>query len=247
MVLGVLIWQALWSGQPDPVFDGIPLTEWMAGYVASPSASEAADQVLGKVGTNAIPTLLRMLQKRDSTFKCKAMELVQKQHFVKVHFIPAAQCNQGAYFAFLKLGARAEGAVPALMRIFEMNVSPFSQQCTANSLASLGPAANVAIPLLVTALTNSSPLVRQDIVNSLGRFDCQPDLVIPSLANALADPAVRVRGQACAVMMFKGSRAKSAVPALLKALNDPDSSVRGSAAAALRLIDPEAAAKAGIQ
>lgn len=245
VVLGVLIWQVLYPRQPDPVIDGKPLTQWMEGYVGGPSVTAAANQVLEKVGTNAIPTLLRMLQKRDSNFKRKVMELVQKQHFIKIHYLPAERCNQAAYFAFLKLGARAEAAVPELIQIFELNISPFSQQCTASSLASLGPAANVAIPILASALTNANPLVRQDIVNSLGRLHSEPELVVPTLMKALNDPAPRVRITACLALGQVGGGARQAVPAIVKMLSDPDSGVRGFAATALRHIDPEAAEKAG--
>jgi HEAT repeat protein len=44
-----------------------------------------------------------------------------------------------------------------------------------------------------------------------------------------------------------GGAAKQAVPALVKALNDPDQSVRWQAALALKQIDPEAAASAGVK
>ncbi len=200
-----------------------------------------------KAGTNAIPTLLRMLRQRDPAFKHKVMELVQKQHFIKVHYVPAERRNQAAYFAFLTLGARAEAAVPALVQILELNISPFSQQCTAGSLASVGPAANVAIPILVRALTNSNPLVRQDIVNSLGRLHSQPEMVVPALTNALNDPAARVRSAACLALSQVGAGAKPAVPALVKALNDADPGVTSVAALALRQIDVESAAKAGVK
>ena len=161
--------------------------------------------------------------------------------------LPAEKRNQAAYFAFLRLGARAGSAVPGLIQIFELNISPFSQQCTAGSLASVGPAANVAIPILVNALANTNPLVRQDIVNSLGRLHSEPELVVPTLTRALNDPAARVRLTACLALGQVGAGAKQAVPALVKALNDSDPSVTSVAALALRQIDVDAAAKAGVK
>ena len=44
-----------------------------------------------------------------------------------------------------------------------------------------------------------------------------------------------------------GIAAKDAVPSLLSLLNDPTRFVKESAAAALKAIDPEAAAKAGVR
>lgn len=245
--LGVLIWQVLLQRRLDPVIDGRPLTQWMEGYFGMGSARGAADQATEKAGTNAIPVLLRMLRQKDSPLKRKLMGVVQKQNFIKVHYVPAERHNQAAYFAFLKLGARAEPAVPALIQIFELNISPFSQQCTAGSLASVGPAANVAIPFLVRALTNANPLVRQDIVTSLGRLHSEPELVVPALTNALNDPAARVRSSACLALGQVGAGAKQAVPALAKALNDSDPGVPSVAALALRQIDVDAAARAGVK
>ena len=44
-----------------------------------------------------------------------------------------------------------------------------------------------------------------------------------------------------------GSDAKTAVPALVDLLKDPDADVRKEAGSALKAIDPEAAAKAGVK
>jgi len=44
-----------------------------------------------------------------------------------------------------------------------------------------------------------------------------------------------------------GPDARIAVPALVELLNDPDLEVRGRATNALKAIDPEAAAKAGVK
>ena len=50
--------------------------------------------MLQQIGTNAIPTLLRMLRARDSSFKLKLISLAQKQHFIKFDFVPAGQRNR---------------------------------------------------------------------------------------------------------------------------------------------------------
>ena len=131
-ILGGLAWAGLRPRESDPIVDGKPLTTWLDNYVGG--QPELADRALAKVGTNALPALLWMLRQRDSTAKRKVMELVQKQQLIKIHYIPAQRRNQAAYFAFLKLGARAEAAVPALMEIYEQNISPFSRQCAARSV-----------------------------------------------------------------------------------------------------------------
>jgi len=248
-VLAVLGWEILLSREPEPVVDGKPLASWLDYYVSAQSEVQRkmADQALDKVGTNAIPTLLRMLRQRDSTFKRDVMGLLQKQHIIKAHYIPAERRNQAAYFAFLKLGARAEVAVPALIEIYELKLSPFSQQTTARSLGHIGPAAKSAIPLLIRGLADTNTLVRCDTLLALADFHAEPELVVPALTNALNDPNGKVRIFACMALWKVGVAAKPAVPALVKALDDSDSSVRGQAALALKQIDPEAAAQAGVK
>jgi HEAT repeat protein len=219
--------------------------------------SEEAERVLEKAGTNAIPTLLRMLRQKDSPLKRKVMELLQKQHVVKIHYTPDKWRNQTAAFAFKRLGelgTGAELAVPKLIEIYEMKISPFSQQCTAGSLGAFGPAAKSAIPALVRGLTDSNSFVRSDTLLGLARIHSEPELVVPALTKALNDPHPDVRLTACMALvevassgLLHSGEGKQAVPALVKALNDSQSYVRNYATNALNWIDPEAAAKAGMK
>jgi hypothetical protein len=244
ILASVIAWQVF--SVREPVYQGKPLSVWLDYYVSRQSEAqrEMADRALDKVGTNAIPTLLWMLRQRDTSLKRRVMGLVQKQPFIKVHYIPAERRNQAAYFAFLKLGARAEVAVPALIEIYEQRLSPFSQQCAAESLGVIGPAAKKAIPVLVRGMADTNTLVRCDTLLALGKFRAEPEVVVPALTKSLNDPNPRVRLFACTALVQVGGEAKQAVPALVKALDDSDSSVRGQAAYALHQIDPEAAAAA---
>jgi HEAT repeat protein len=72
-------------------------------------------------------------------------------------------------------------------------------------------------------------------------------LAVPLLIKTLRDPDASVRGAAACSLRDFGARAKAAVPALLELLKDDDEYARGAAAEALGQIDPEAAAKAGVQ
>ena len=262
--MAVLGWETLRPRELNPIVDRKPLASWLDYYVSGPSEAqrEMANQALDKAGTNALPTLLWMLRQRDSSFKHKVMELVQRQHFIKVHYIPAERRNQAAYFAFLKLGARAEVAVPALIGIYEQRLSPFSRQCTAGSLGHIGPAAKRAIPVLLRGMADTNTLVRCDTLLALADFHAEPELVVPALTNALNDPNGKVRLFACMALGEVGRAGspnvakvenpsaewvRQEVAGLVKSLSDPDSSVRGQATLALRLIDPEAAAKAGVR
>ena len=242
---GVLQWETLRLREPEPLVDGRPLTSWLDNN-GSPEAERQASRAVEKAGTNAIPTLLRMLRQRDSAFKLKLIEWAQRQSFVKIHHTPAWVRNEGAFAAFMVLGARAESAVPALTEICEREISWPSQVGAVRSLAAIGPTAEAAVPVLLRATTNSHFLVRAESLNALARIQAKPEVAVPALTRALSDPNGTVRFVACNSLALLRTDAQQAVPVLVKSLRDPDREVQLATARALGLIDPEAAARAGV-
>ena len=226
--------------------DGKPLTSWLDN-AGSPAAELRASQAVKKAGTNAVPTLLRMLRQRDSSFKCRLMDLVQRQTFVKVHCIPSDERNREAFLGFSALGAGAKAAVPALVEICEGKISWASEVYTVQSLGAIGPAAKMAIPLLLRETTNSHFLVRGASLIALAQIHAKPDMVVPALTNALSNRNLTLRLLAWRSLALLGRAGKQAVPALVKSLSDEDQDTGQSASNALKAIDPEAATKAGVK
>jgi HEAT repeat protein len=235
---------------PEPIYLGKPLSDWLKAYpgystagggseAATRAAYEAGNQAkraVNQSGTNAIPTLLRMLRaQRDS--------------------------NQAAFWGFRMLGTNAQSAVPALVEIVDQNISPTSQMLAINVLGQIGPPAKEAIPSLLRWSTNTDANVRRGAVWVLGRIHAEPDRVVPALISVTRDPNKSV--QYCAIESLGrfGLDAKPAVPALAELLNSTQSpayisippnvpkpvDLREVTAKALKAIDPEAAAKTGIK
>jgi HEAT repeat protein len=207
-----------------------------------------AQQAVLQIGTNAIPTLLWMLRARDSAFKPKLIELAEKQRFIKINFVDAEKRNREAAGAFYLLGTTASNAVPALIRIYEKNISGQSRIATADALHFVGMAAMSAVPSLlhVVANTNDDAHVRCEASEMLIQLRAEPKVAVPVFIKCLKDSEPMVRGKAASALTSFGSDAKAAVPALIELRKDPDSNVRDIAALALKEIDLEAAAKAGI-
>ena len=44
------------------------------------------DEVVRQAGTNALPTLLRMLRAKDSSLKVNLVDLLTRQHIIKMDF-----------------------------------------------------------------------------------------------------------------------------------------------------------------
>ena len=255
---GVIAWQVLHPPESEPVYQGRRLSSWLkdyripygtgtSGLFAVSNVRGEADEVVRQAGTNALPTLFRMLRAKDSSLKVNLMDLVIRQHIIKLDFALAVDLNWRACEAFRVLGAEAKSAVPALIAIANQNISPSSRCCAIRALGSIGPSANGAVPALLRWATNANAGVRYTAISALGKIGTEPDRVVPVLINAMHDPAPHVRTSALHALQDFGPNAKLAVPALVESLNTHNEVNNWLATNALLTIDPEAAARAGVK
>jgi HEAT repeat protein len=246
VLMVALVWNSLRRTEPDPVIDGRPLTSWLDANDGSHDAELRADRAVRRAGTNAVPILLRMLRERDSALKTTIIALAEKQHLVRVRCIPAMRRNADAWVGFEALGTNAQGAVPALMEIYDRRISMWSQLYAIKSLGAIGPAAKMATPLLVKATTNAHFMVRTESVYALASVQAEPKVAVLAMTKALGDQNHTVREVACVALAKLGDQAKGAIPALVRLLGeDPNREVRHRVVYALQTIDPDAAARAG--
>jgi len=230
----------------EPVYAGEPLSFWLKGYdpiEGSEPGRQKADEIMREAGTNAIPTLLRMLRERDSAWKLKLIALAQRQRVITIRHVEAWRRNLQAMSAIEALGSDGKAALPELMEIYETNPSASSQYRIAGIFASIGPAARPAIPLLLRSVTSTNDPTRAGAVHALGRIHSEPEKVVPALIFCLHDPNQGIRSYATMALGEFGSEAKRAVPALIEAFRDPDRALSSSAYGALQEIDPETAAR----
>ena len=147
-VAGVVAWQGL--RLREPVYQGKRLTDWLDAYKLYGLAGvetwqvraeqQKADEAVRHVGTNALPTLLRMLRANDSALKVKCVELARRQHLIRIKHTPAEELNYRACAAFGVLGAKARSAVPALIEIANQNLSRASRWYSIQALVTDRPA-----------------------------------------------------------------------------------------------------------
>jgi HEAT repeat protein len=220
---------------------------------------QLAEIAVRTIGTNGIPTLLKMLGKKDSATKSRLLDFwgwhVQTNRYLPAWVrYPGWWRNQAviqqseAEGGFRLLGADARQAVPALISLYEQNVSPFSQGATSRALNALGPAAQtMAIPSYLRAAASSNGEIREVAVLALHGVNAEHVEVVPALTQALSDTNALVRLVAADGVRKFGTNAQQAVPALVLLLSDRDARVCGAASYALKSIDPEAAEKAGVK
>ena len=267
-----LLWWSPWE-PPDPVYRGRRLSIWLERKPGSGSLEDATEAVR-QAGTNAIPTLLRMLRARDSAIKVKLMDWVERRGIIKGGFRRASQLNGWAVFRFVDLGTNAQSAVPALMEIANQNISSDSKRCALNAVSEVsrtGPQAKENVPSLsrwatnadarirwtaISALTSfhaqekfdesGNPVIRTAASEALFRFQANPALVVPALTNALHDAVLEIQAVAFDALVAFGPDAKIAVPALVEYMQGRANSLRYVATNALWHIDPEAATNRGV-
>jgi HEAT repeat protein len=246
-----VIWWLFWGpSNSEPIYKGKRLSYWLQGYsgrlLKKPKWGDT-DEAIRQIGTNGIPAMLKMLQAKDSWLKTKLIALVRKQRFMRVNIMDAGDKNSCASLGLLTLGDAASNAVPALIEIYDKNISRLSRHETHFVIGHLGPLAKQAIPSLIRNMTNEDFCVRQDAQDALGRILSEPELVVPAMVAALHDPAPNLVGNAVVILGDYGPDAKAAIPALLELSKTNNAVLKDQTKWALRNIDRETADKAGLR
>jgi HEAT repeat protein len=242
-ILAACLWLAL--SPREPSYKGKSLSVWLEPYRPEYSGDTSdADEAVRHTGTNAIPTLMRLLRARDSVSKTRMIGILGR---LKIHITPARDKNIEADNAFVILGPDAVPAVPELVQLYDENISADSQTLSAGVLGRIGPSAAAAIPSLVRGLANTNDQARWNAVWALGQIHGEPQLVVPELVKLSRHSNPKDRRYLAEALGNFGTNAKSAVPDLVGWLNDPSRPTRIRATNALLQIDPEDAAKAGVK
>ncbi len=260
-ILGGLAWMVFSPRvEPEPVYQGKSLSVWLENYdpyntKRSSQQSIATQTAIQTMGTNAIPTMLRMLRTPNLPWKNWLFALAQKQHVIKIKYVEPWRNYERAAYGLQALGPRAADAVPELLKMFDQY--PGAQMALARDIAYIGPDAKMAVPSLLRHTTSKDSDTRANSLYALGQIHAEPDLTVPVLINGLQDPDPGVGASAAMGLGAFGPKAKAAVPALVKFIESkapPTTTnnaalsswwlyVKGTALQSLQQIDPEAAAK----
>ena len=116
----------LWLSPTEPTYEGREISEWVhdAARLGKLTGQDAAwdqqilksHQAIRAIGTNGVPTMLRLLHTRDSRLKVMANQLLKKQSLTQFHFLDAFQFHMRALTGFSILGTNAASAWPALQQ-----------------------------------------------------------------------------------------------------------------------------------
>ena len=153
LVIVLVIW-ALWRAlRSEPTYGGKPLTSWLQQHAeASASgdkrAGDQAENAIGHIGTNALPTLLLWITKKDSPAK---KTLLANWAFVRQMNVQAANdYHARTTYACGVLKSVAKPIVPNLIGLLK-DPDPDIRSSAAFALCQIGPAAEEAVPGLIEA------------------------------------------------------------------------------------------------
>jgi HEAT repeat protein len=118
---------------------------------------------------------------------------------------------------------------------------------TAVIVGNCGTNAAAAVPNLIAALNSSDLAIQSFSLSSLAWIHSRPDLCVPAVLPFLKSANPVLQQMAFQAIGNLGTAARPAAAALVELLHDTNSTTQTYAADALKKVDPEAAAKAGVK
>ncbi|NBV23362.1 MAG: hypothetical protein EBS05_15760 [Proteobacteria bacterium] len=186
LLVGMLLAWVWTPSCPDElVYQGKPLRAWLKTYVGSSKDIEVQAEAVAairKIGTNGIPTLLRMIQASDSNLRTRLQALAEKQSSIKFNFADAESIRDMAMWGFQVLGEDAKEAVPELLTLAKKPKGTDGQGHAIVALGCIGPSAKAAVPVLMAIASDATNLDRSDAIHALGSIHSSPELVVLSLS-----------------------------------------------------------------
>jgi hypothetical protein len=208
----------------EPVWQGRKLSDWMEQHTPSSSANppygssgwHLANKAIKEIGTNGIPTLLRMSAATENDLHARVRRFAKKQSFVQIKYRHSSELHREAEYAFELLGTNAASAVPGLIKIYRQARSPDSQMYAALSLGNIGKPAESALPVLISNFTHTNDQVRFYAASAVANIRANPKLVVPALRSMLNDSHRPTRWNALGGLTGFGRKAEDAISDILE-------------------------------
>jgi HEAT repeat protein len=195
------------------------------------SVRTEAVRALGQIGPRAkaaVPALLQVIQKDDDPFK------------------EASAC---AALALLQIDPHGKQIFPTVLRFLtdfvgDVKHADWMRRDGAYALATYGPKARTAIPVLRVALRDKSPTVRIAAAEAIAKIGGDVKEVIPILIRAVKEQDIQegighfpaTNGEAAEALGVIGPAAKEALPVLTQALIEKDYVLPGRIQVALAVV-----------
>jgi HEAT repeat protein len=165
----------------EPSYQGKTLTAWLEeettnGVEIYPEADPAAINAIRQIGTNAIPTLLKLAAVRDTPFRrtlLKAAGMLNEKCGIDLHVNSYYELQALSCRGFFCLGPQAKPAVPGLIALLHDDDEGVCEVAVYD-LGYIGPESLPAVPDLIkefereTADTNESDFAAAWAIGKIG-------------------------------------------------------------------------------
>jgi hypothetical protein len=221
VILGAVAWLVLNRSESEPVYQGRRLSDWLEDFDHWNGDTNAPVVVaIRALGTNAIPTVVKMSLWRDSRLKDKvSIEFEKHPNLMRYRYTIAAMRWSRAGHALNVMGETARAAVPYYLQALT-NRDAVTRRGALNALGYIGPLAEDSIPTLLARQDDLEAL--GNLLRTLGDIGRRADLCVPVLIQGLGNTNDSVRSCAAHALGRFGDEAKAAIPSLTQALSDKE-------------------------
>ena len=237
LLFGCLLWFARRSDQPT--YNGKSLLSWLLQHSTAADRGDQqscaeAEIAIQKIGTNAFPTLLLWICKRDYPLKKKVRVVLGERVSQRINLQRASEYHALTTYACGVLKSLAKPIVPDLAALLR-DPDPSIRSSAAHALDRIGPSAEQAIPALLESLIDREAM--DNAMQALKDIGAQADVIVPFSMRHLS--STNRNEQMCAMWALAqcGTNARVAVTNVMQFLSDPDIGIRMSATNALNRID----------
>lgn len=238
LLFACLLWRVAHSDQP--VYMGKSLYGWLLKHADAAAAGDRASRdqaelAIRNIGSNALPTLLAWISKRDTPLRKKVLAALGERGRAMLHLHQAQDYHALTTYACGVLKSLAKPMVPDLVILLK-DSDPYVRSSAAFALDQIGPTAEAAIPALVDSLADREAM--NNAMQALKDIGARADQVLPVSTQWLCSTNKDVQMAAMWALGQWGTNAQAAVPKVRQFLADPDLGIRLSATNALNRIDP---------
>jgi hypothetical protein len=196
------------SRDREPEYGGKRLSEWVGRYLSS-SDSHECDDAIRRIGTNALPWLMKWISYDPPRWKTKiyasANSIISSLNSDWSIIDEKERRSFGVFLAFDALGSQAKPAIPELTRRLNNGNAVGHAQAAASLLSAIGN--DGLLPLLQVVTNRERPsLIRNMALLYIG-FATNTPITMPILSNLLEDPEPYVRDAATKALSDMEARA----------------------------------------
>jgi hypothetical protein len=158
VVCGVLA-VVFWLEEPEPVYKGKKLSEWI---IDEDVQSVERREAILNLGSNAVPFLIKWAGYQPGVVKKMRYYIAKNgRRWFGLAWKPKDKQEELSFAvpeAFLVLGQNSDSAIPQLVAYATNSSKPFAMQTAINCLGLMGPSGH---PSLLSLMTNETAIVRR--------------------------------------------------------------------------------------